>query len=212
MIVAKPLSVPGEGDAMRYLWDILKTTLIGGLLIVLPVYVSVLLLAKAVSGLIALFAPVAARLPVAVEHRGLATLALILMVCFGVGLLARTGPGRRGIDAIRHGIFERIPGYNALRNVARRMSGQGDDTNLQPALVEVEDALAPAFIIEEAGDGRLVVLVPSVPTPAAGSLFIMARERVHPLDVPFGSMIKCITQWGAGAGKLVGSAGTRQRA
>ena len=51
--------------------------------------------------------------------------------------------------------------------------------------MELEDALSPAFIIEELEDGRYTVLVPSVPTPAAGALFILPRERVHPVDVPF---------------------------
>jgi len=46
------------------------------------------------------------------------------------------------------------------------------------------------------------VLVPSVPTPAAGSLLIVARERVHPLDVPFTQAVKVISKWGAGAGEL----------
>jgi uncharacterized membrane protein len=188
---------------MRYLWDVLKTTLVGGLLIVLPVYLAVLLLAKAVSGLVGLLAPLAAQLPVAVEHREIAALALVVIVCFVVGLVARTAPGRRALDAFQRRVFEKIPGYGAVRSVARRMSGQADETQLQPALVEIEDALAPAFIIEEAGDGRLVVLVPSVPTPAAGALFIMDRARVHPVDMPFGSVIKVITQWGAGAGALV---------
>jgi uncharacterized membrane protein len=191
---------------MRYLWDVVKTTLIGGLLIVLPAYVAVLLLAKALAGLVALLRPLAAQLPVGVEYREAVALAIVLVACFAVGLLARTGPGRRGLEAFQQRIFAKIPGYNALRSVAKRMSGQADDSQLQPALVEIEDALAPAFIIEEAKDGRLVVLVPSVPTPAAGSLLIIERSRVHPVDVPFGSVIKVITQWGAGAGALVAAA------
>ena len=46
------------------------------------------------------------------------------------------------------------------------------------------------------------MLVPSVPTPAAGSLFILPRERVHPVDVPFTSVVKVISHWGAGAGEM----------
>jgi uncharacterized membrane protein len=40
-----------------------KTTLIGGLLIVLPLYVALLLLAKTVSGLLALLRPITAQIP-----------------------------------------------------------------------------------------------------------------------------------------------------
>jgi uncharacterized membrane protein len=90
-----------------------------------------------------------------------------------------------------------------VRGVARRISGKADDAMFQPVLVEIEDALTPAFIVEELGDDRFAVLVPSVPTPAAGSLYILPRARVHWIDVPVTEVVAVITRWGAGAGKLV---------
>ena len=54
----------------------------------------------------------------------------------------------------------------------------------KPALVEIEDALTPAFVIEEHADGRFTVFVPSVPTPFAGAVYVLSAERVHVLDVP----------------------------
>ena len=72
-----------------------------------------------------------------------------------------------------------------------------------PALVEIEEALVPALIIEELENGSYTVLVPSVPTPMAGSLYILPRERVHRVDVPLTSALKVFTKWGTGAGELV---------
>ena len=48
------------------------------------------------------------------------------------------------------------------------------------------------------------MLIPctQVPTPAAGSLLILPRERVHPLEVPFAQAVKVISKWGSGAGEL----------
>ena len=99
-------------------------------------------------------------------------------------------------------MLEKIPGYALVRGLAERVSGDEGEGAFQPALVEIEDALSPGFIIEELEDGRYTVLVPSVPTPAAGALFILPRERVHPLDVPFTQAVKVISKWGAGAGAL----------
>ena len=45
---------------MRTLAEFTKTTLIGGILIILPIYVSILLLIKAFSGLMALVNPITA--------------------------------------------------------------------------------------------------------------------------------------------------------
>jgi len=99
-------------------------------------------------------------------------------------------------------VLEKIPGYTLLRGLTKRVSGDQSDVAFRPALVELEDALSPAFIIEELEDGRYTVLVPSVPTPAAGALFILPRERVHPVDVPFTQAVKVISKWGVGAGAM----------
>ena len=48
---------------MKTLAEFTKTTLIGGVLIILPIYVSVLLLAKAAKGLLALISPITAGIP-----------------------------------------------------------------------------------------------------------------------------------------------------
>ena len=87
-------------------------------------------------------------------------------------------------------LFERLPGYALFRSLTQRLAGEGRENVWKPALVEIEEALVPAFIIEEFEDGRFTVFVPSVPTPLAGAVYILTPERVHPLDVPFTQAIK----------------------
>jgi uncharacterized membrane protein len=189
---------------MKVLVEFLKTTLIGGLLIVVPTYLAVLLLAKAVGGLLALLGPIVALLPQGVQHFGrILAIVLVVLVCFVLGLIARTAIGRRAIEAFERHVLERLPGFALLRSVVRRVSGAGDEAQFQPVLVEIEEALTPGFIVEEIGDDRFVVLVPSVPTPAAGSLYILPRERVHWVDVPITEAIAVITRWGAGTSGLL---------
>ena len=48
---------------MKGLAELTKTTLIGGLLVVLPIYLSILLLAKTLSAIVALLSPVTAAIP-----------------------------------------------------------------------------------------------------------------------------------------------------
>ena len=76
-------------------------------------------------------------------------------------------------------------------------------TTWQPALVEIEDALVPGFIIEALDDGRYTVFLPSVPTPLAGAVYVLSDDRVHPLDVPFTQAVTSISRWGQGARELV---------
>ncbi len=81
----------------------------------------------------------------------------------------------RALDAFERRVLERLPGFAVLRSVARPVSGTSDDAQVQPVLVEIEEALTPAFIVEELDADRFLVLVPAVPTPAAGSLYIASH-------------------------------------
>ena len=187
---------------MKGLAELTKTTLIGGLLVVLPIYLSILLLAKTLSGLIALVSPVTATIPAAAQFREVIAILIIILVCLVAGIVIRTRPGRAAKRALERSVLEKIPGYGVVRGLTERIAGRDSAGAFKPALVELEDALAPAFIIEELADGRYTVLVPSVPTPAAGALFILPRERVHPVDVPFAQVVGIISKWGTGTGEM----------
>jgi uncharacterized membrane protein len=188
---------------VKTLAEFTRTTLIGGLLVILPVYVAVLLLAKTVQGLLGLLRPVAEQVPASVEFRQIVAILLLVCVCFLVGLIVRTGPGLRAKNACERALLEKLPGYTFLRGLAKRLAGTGEEQTLQPALVEIEDALVPALIVEELEDGSYTVLVPSAPTPMAGSVYILPRDRVHPVDIPFTKAIGVFSKWGTGAGEFV---------
>jgi len=106
---------------------------------------------------------------------------LVLILCFVVGMIVRTTAGRAVIERIERSLFERIPGYALLRSLTQRLVGEDRENVWKPALVEIEEALVPAFIIEEFDDGRYTVFVPSVPTPLAGAVYILER-RPRPPD------------------------------
>ena len=188
---------------MKTLAEFTKTTLIGGILIILPIYVAILLLLKALSGLLTAVKPIAAGIPAAVEFKQLLAIVVLVAICFITGLVVRTGPGLRAKNAFEGAVLSKLPGYTLLRGLAGRIAGTADEPTFTPALVEIEEALVPALIIEELEDGSYTVLVPSVPTPMAGALYILPRERVHPVDVSFTTALKVFTKWGAGAGEFV---------
>ena len=87
--------------------------------------------------------------------------------------------------------------------MTRQMAGDSREHAWKSVLAEIEDALVPAFIVEELDDGRFTVFVPSVPTPLAGAIYILTAERVHLVNVPFTHALRVITRWGSGARELV---------
>jgi len=177
--------------------------LVAGLLIVVPLYVAVLLLLKAMQSVAGLARPLAMLLPAWVPAERALSLLLVLIVCFLIGAAVRTPTGGAIRDRIEKSFFERMPAYALIRSLTQRLAGKGEENVWKPALAEVGDGLSPAFIIEELDDGRLTIFVPSVPTPLAGAVYIISRERVHPLDIPFAQAVKSISQWGSGSKELV---------
>jgi len=146
---------------------------------------------------------VPSRIP-AEQFRGITTAILLLVViCFVLGIIVRTGPRLRPKNAVEQAVFEKMPGYTFLRGLTKRLTGSSEEQTLQPALVEIEEALVPAFIVEELEDGSYTVLVPSAPTPMAGSIYILSRERVHPVAISFTTAIGVFSKWGTGAGEFV---------
>ena len=188
---------------MQKIAEFTKTTLIGGVLVVLPIYLSALLLIKTFSGIMALLSPVTEQLPADVQFRRIIAFLIVVVVCFVAGLILRTGVGLRAKNAFEQLLLEKIPGYTLLRGLAGRLAGESKSEMFAVALAEIEEALVPAFIVEELEDGRYVIFVPSVPTPAAGAIYIIARERVHLVDVSFAKAVSVISKWGAGAGDLL---------
>jgi len=127
----------------------------------------------------------------------------VLLVCCLIGVAVQTRLGHRLRERMETSLFERLPGYGLFRSLTQRLAGEGRENVWKPALADMGDGLVPVFIIEEFEDGRCTVFVPSVPTPLAGAVYILSRDRVHALDVPFTQAIKSISSWGAGAKDLV---------
>jgi uncharacterized membrane protein len=188
---------------MKLARDFLRNALVGGLLIVLPIYLAVLLLLKGMQSAAALVRPFTVLLPAWLPAENLLSLALVLVVCSLIGIAVRTRAGRILRERMEKSLFERLPGYALFRSLTQRLAGEGRENAWKPALVEIEEALVPAFIIEEIDDGRFTIFVPSVPTPFAGAVYVLSRERVHPLDVPFTQAITSISRWGSGSKELV---------
>lgn len=176
-----------------------------GLLVIVPIYLAILVLLKGMKTVGKLVQPFAQLLPEWFPAEQALSLLLVLIICFLIGVAVRTRLGRGIRERIEKGFFERIPGYALFRSLTQRMAGdtRQNETVWKPALAEIEDALVPAFIIEEFEDGRYTVFVPSIPTPFAGAVYILDRKRVHPLDVPFTEALKVASRWGSGAKDLV---------
>ncbi len=181
----------------------IKSTLLSGVLVILPLGLVLIIVLKLMDLIGPLATPLVAWLPHWLRYPAAIGALLLLVACLVVGFMAQTRAGQRMGNSVEDVVLNRIPGYSTVRSLTRRIGNVEEGHKFAPAFVEIEDALVPAFVVEEHADGRYTVFVPSAPTPAVGAIYIMARERVHIIDAPFMNAVRCISTWGIGAADLM---------
>ncbi len=195
---------------MRSLRAFVSDAIISGLLVVVPLYLTGLLLLKVVQSLQRLLEPVEALLPDLPYGEYVLAFVILLLLAFLVGVAMQTKSGQELSNRFQDKVLSRIPGYSLFRGLTRQFTGSKEEKTWKPVLAEIEEALVPAFIIEELADGRFTVFVPSVPTPLAGTVYILTPERVHKVDIPFSQAALVVARWGAGANALVEALNRKQ--
>lgn len=192
---------------MKAILKFVKATLVGGILFVVPLVVMVLLVREAIRLTSDALRPVADLIPaekvVGVVLVDLLAGLAILALCFAAGLFVGTRPGRAVSDRLEQLVLRRVPGFTFLKNVTHGLAGLEKETELKVALARIEEAWVIAFVVERHGNGLFTVFVPSAPTPAAGTIYILTEDRIKLLDVPVLAAVACIMQLGVGSRELV---------
>jgi uncharacterized membrane protein len=194
-------------DAMKRILKILRTTLVGGLLFLVPVVALVVVLGKALALAHKLVAPLAEHLPV---HSviGLRTpvflaIAIIVLFCFLAGVLARTALARKLVRSLESAVLADVPGYELLKGMGESMLGVEKQTGHQVVLARIEDAWQIAFLVERLDGGHVAVFVPGAPNPLSGSVYFMTQDRIKAIDIPAAGAMKCLRRVGAGSNALL---------
>jgi uncharacterized membrane protein len=193
---------------MKGVLEFLKTTVIGGLFVLLPVLLFYLLLAQALPMVIALAEPLALLLPDGAldqaKAKVLMALILIVVSSFLIGLALRLAAGRRLGAWVEGNLLMRLPSYAVVKRLVRGVAGDTEGGAFKPAvLVSWNGVREVVFVIEDPGDKYLTVLVPRAPTPFTGSVKIVPREQVEPLDAGLGDVTRTLGHWGVGLQDLV---------
>jgi uncharacterized membrane protein len=189
--------------------NFVKTTILGGLVAVVPLAVLFISLGMLLGVLVDFTTAMADVLPYgalanATIILGVAVL-LLVAICFGAGLLVRTAFGSAAGDRM-HGILSRhLPLYKAIRNITQSAAGmQGREFDL--ALIDLHGSTSRVLgaVMEELPEDRVAAYVPLSPTLGVGQVYVLPRASVEPLDVPIADFAASITQWGVGTEKLFG--------
>lgn len=194
---------------MKRLVRFLKTTVLGGLLVIIPILLVWVLIGKVFGKITGLVAPLVERMPVeqlgGVAVASILALLLILAVCFVAGLTVRTTIGSRLMSRLETVVLERLPGYKIMNRLTRQFSGAsgGDETMFVPAVLSLaQDSLQLVYVIEDHGNGFSTVMMPSAPAAVAGPVHYVRSDRLRRLDQPLAQVVHVLQTYGIGAKPL----------
>lgn len=202
MVIVKLSGKPLVTKLIRFI----KTTAIGGLLVIVPVAIILFVLAQLFYALYALIASITAQLGIDADDAliivGIAALALVGL-CFATGLLVQTRLGKFLKGWFGRHVGKRIPMYKAISSLTRRFAGQ-ESEQFSPVEIDLYDSSVRliGFRIEDLPDGRCAVFVPSAPVATVGNIYIVPRGKLTVIDATVTDTIAAITQWGVDSDKL----------
>jgi len=185
------------------------TTLIGGVVFLLPLVVVLMVLAQGLAFTTRAAKPLTDMLPDksvgGVALASVAAVALLLLLCFGAGLLARAAFGRSLTDRFEGRLQTIYPRYAVIKAMSQGLHGALGQRVLKPVLATFDDHQLIAFDIERLGDGRAVLYVPGAPDAWSGSVLLVSPERIEPLDIDPAVLAKAMQRLGHGVAGLMQS-------
>jgi uncharacterized membrane protein len=185
----------------------IKTTFLGGLVLIVPLAVLLISLTYLVALLVSLNNSIAKHLPQEVFGHPAAIVAIaiatIVGLCFLAGLLLKTGLGAKLASKLDTFLDDKLPVYGILRKLTQRFTGT-DGLEFAPAEVDLHgnETRVLAFVVEELPDDRYAVFVPSSPALTIGQVYLLPKDKVRLLETAPKRTVDAITQWGSGT-KLV---------
>jgi uncharacterized membrane protein len=192
---------------MKRLIQILRATVVGGVLFLAPFVVLIIILGKAQKIMRAVLAPVAERIPIesviGLETPKILAAIVLVLICFFAGLFARTSTAKKLVSWLETVLLSNLPGYSFIKNLGGEIAETTPTQSHKAVLVRFDDAWQIGFLVESIAAGRVVVFIPDAPSPWTGGIFILDDDRVTPLEVTSLAAIKCVQRLGAGTGALV---------
>lgn len=187
---------------------LVRTTVTGALVFLLPLGILAFFVGKIVRAAHTLVEPISKQLPVETVAGVSATILValfgIVVVSFLAGLLAQSRMARGVVEQMETHLLGRLPAYGLLKSLSNDVIAPGEAADHPVVLVRFDDAWQLGILIGSANGGsHAVVFLPDAPTPQAGTVMIVEKERVHESDIPLTKMFSALSARGMGLGEMV---------
>jgi uncharacterized membrane protein len=185
------------------MFNFLKTALVRGLVVLIPLVLVFLTLRELLEVMIAVASPIADLFPSGWIRKDdpekLIALVLILLTALLLGTIWSTRPTCRAAEWLESRSLDHLPMYRIMKSLVGAMLNLEDEESFKPASWHHDDgSLEPIFVIGEHGPDMYVVMQPWTPTPFAGSVKVVPRNQVELIPVTLDEYSLALTHFGLG--------------
>ncbi|MBC8459077.1 MAG: DUF502 domain-containing protein [Deltaproteobacteria bacterium] len=192
---------------MERIKTFIKTSLLGGLAVILPVTITILIFKWIFNFVIQIIQPLTQL--VASNFQEFAAeaivLGIILSSCFLVGAIVKTKLGQFFRRHFENVLSKFIPGYGMIKSTVAQIFDRKKYPFSSVALIQAfeNETLMTGFVIEKHPDDIYTVFVPCGPNPTTGYIFHLQQQYVHPVTVPVENALRSIISCGVGSKPLL---------
>jgi len=197
----------------RRLRNFFITTFLGGLIVILPITLFILLIRFLFNLVVGVIDPLARLLFPAQDFAdtqnraliGLLSLAIVVTFCFLVGLVLKTQAGKALWGWIETGLLEKLPIYSTIRETVQQFTGKSREHFSRVVIVDPfgNGTRMTGFVTDTHENGMVTVFVPTAPNPTNGFVFHLDPECVTYTEVGTEEAMRSIIAVGNGSAKVL---------
>jgi uncharacterized membrane protein len=182
------------------------TTIIGGLLFLVPVGFLAFVLFKVFGFMVMIAEPMADWLPIdtvgGIALANLIAVLAIILLCFFAGLIARNALATGLVKKLESKVLMKIPGYAMVKGIKGGFD-KTESNHFKPVALTLGSAERIGFEIQKLSDGRSIVFIPSHPNAFSGITQVLPADQISYLDVPITMVMEFVEKYGVGVEALL---------
>lgn len=187
---------------------LVKTTVLGGVIFLLPLAVLGFILGKILATAEKLAEPLSDKLPVSSIAGVSATIILavvgLFVVSFLAGLFARTRIAQTTVKQLEARVLSRVPAYGLIKSLGTDIISPEQEAARRVVLVRFDDAWQIGIKLADAGEeSHTVIFLPDSPTAHTGAVMIVETSRLLETDIPLRKAMSVMSVRGLGLQELL---------
>ena len=181
----------------------LKTTMVGGILFLVPIIIFIAVIGKALELTKKLAAPLSVLIPLDsignIAMVNLLALCIVLLICSLAGLAAKSTLARKSIGNLESRVLSKIPVYGLLKSKIDAIVQPEKAEGMKPVLARFDDSWQIAFEVERIQGGLVGIYLPGAPDPWSGSVCFVTEDRIQPLELALLPVLRTLKGLGKGS-------------